>query len=296
MSRDVPYGHRRRRRRDAPDREWLAQKSRRGRRCFSAPGGDLNLNRNPSGSNRRDRRLRSKSASPQPLTWFSVVGMMSGVCGSIVAGVLACLASNSNQSGLPARAAGDIIEIGDGWPRKENTLTRTHREIDHELHCPPLSLSLSLSRRPFSLPFVEFSLLYRFHSRYSPEHAAVTPTLGTTCATRRRSKILRNLSRDRVEKCRRDRETRNVSPHLESMRGTDGSGRCSCASERRRVPPSAAERRRRRPNGCHPPRVRVPRYPPTRRFGNVSSFRLFFAYLIHLLEAYCLKNKCEAKL
>jgi len=287
MSRDVPYGHRRRRRRDAPDREWLAQKSRRGRRCFSAPGGDLNLNRNPSGSNRRDRRLRSKSASPQPLTWFSVVGMMSGVCGSIVAGVLACLASNSNQSGLPARAAGDIIEIGDGWPRKENTLTRTHREIDHELHCPPLtlslslclSLSLSLSRRPFSLPFVEFSLLYRFHSRYSPEHAAVTPTLGTTCATRRRSKILRNLSRGRVEKCRRDRETRNVSPHLESMRGTDGSGRCSCASERRRVPPSAAERRRRRPNGCHPPRVRVlplPADPAFRKRFFLSSFFCIF--------------------
>ncbi|EGI68187.1 hypothetical protein G5I_03283 [Acromyrmex echinatior] len=48
---------------------------------------------------------------------------MSGVCGSIVAGVIACLASTSNQSGLPARVAGDIIEIGDGWPRKENTLT-----------------------------------------------------------------------------------------------------------------------------------------------------------------------------
>lgn len=98
----------------------------------------------------RPARLRSERVSPlppPPLTWFSVVGMMSGVCGSIVENVLACLASSSNQSGLPARAAGDIImEIGDGRPRKENTLAvHTVRSITSRTPTVLLSLTLYLS-------------------------------------------------------------------------------------------------------------------------------------------------------
>lgn len=97
------------------------------------------------------------NASLLPLTWFSVVGMMSGVCGSIVAGVVACLASSSNQSGLPARVAGDIIEIGDGRPRKENTLTvHTVRSITSRT--PTVLLSHSLRLSPFRRPFSQASV------------------------------------------------------------------------------------------------------------------------------------------
>lgn len=103
-------------------REEKTRHGRRTRRDFSAPGapcGDLNSTKFHRLRNRRG----ASGLNASPLTWFSVVGMMSGVCGSIVVDVLACLASSSNQSGLPARAAGDIIEIGDGRSRKENTLT-----------------------------------------------------------------------------------------------------------------------------------------------------------------------------
>lgn len=77
---------------------------------------------------------------------------MSGVCGSIVENVLACLASSSNQS-LPARAADDIImEIGDGRPRKENTLAvHTVRSITSRTVLLSLTLYLSFSLASLSL-------------------------------------------------------------------------------------------------------------------------------------------------
>ncbi|TGZ53040.1 hypothetical protein DBV15_00527 [Temnothorax longispinosus] len=151
---------------------------------------------------------------PPPLTWFSVVGMMSGVCGSIVRrAFLRALASSSNQSGPPARAAGDIIEIGDGGPRKENTLTVVHTvEIDHEPQsdCP---LFATVPTSPNSL-----AALAETRDRYADASRQRARRGGG------RGSGVNSFPVVSVEKRWGDGETRNVCSHLESVRGTDGSG------------------------------------------------------------------------